>query len=454
MRKNLRTTRILLVGMIIFMIMQGCSFFDLPLINDSVNGDQVGFIYHSKDATDNFMAFLQNPKAAPPVRSILEPGESIEITDADLFAYLWADLSEEERTQILVNPEAISIEINSSISVSINSELGRSIANGSIGLISELAVRFSFYARLDDWFKGKEVPYMYAGIESGITETVSANLAVQKLLMENDKGGVAAILHYFDMDDRFDELMAGWEAVTDASNIDIVGQRSIGNARAANGTAHLNPLFINLGETLLNGDVLVCSVPGIGSLTGTYNHAGIFCMDTYARNRNRYDRAHSVYTAQPKGLFNYDNDTEPNDLGKACLDTILLYTRQSRFAVIRPINYTATRATIATKYAREEFYDNEVEYIIPLLDAVGITNKTKNTDIAYCSQVVWHSWNRAGVNLDADNSLGNLITPSELFDSSINRFRTVTVSIFGIVISSNTTQTYVATSYVVRKMGK
>jgi hypothetical protein len=439
-----------------FLVTQGCSFFDTPEAaplpkGNSANGDQVELTYYSKDATANFLAFLQNPRAASSARSVLEPGESVEVTDADVFAGLWAALSEEERAQVLANPGAIDIEIDESISVGADSELGRAITARNAGVITELAGRFKLLAQLKDWFGDKEVPYTYAGIESGIVETVPANLAVQKLLGENDLKGVAVILHYFDMDNRFDDLKAVWEAVTDAESEDAAGQRSVARSGAGDLT-YSTPLYTNLGATLQDGDVLVMSRTGSAYISGTYNHAGIFSKNAY-NNNGKNDRAQCVYTAEPN--INYDVAIRPDRPGYACLDTVTIYTHQKKAAVIRPKNYTEAKAATAIKYAKDTFYDKKIYYWLPVNEALLLGNTShNNTFDAYCSKVVWHAWEKAGVDLDANNFVGFLIAPDELYDSSINRGISGCIKILGITIATWYIPTYSATSNVVRKMSR
>jgi hypothetical protein len=454
MKKNLGVICVLLAGITVFTVIQGCSFFDVPEGNYTVDGDQVGLTYYSKDATNNFMAFLQNPKSVSPARNVSDPDDPVEVTDADGFAGLWAALTEEERAQILANPGAINLEIDESVSVSADSELGRAITARNARTISELTGRFEIIAQLKDWFQDKEVPYTYAGIESGIVETVSANMAVQKLLAENDMEGVAAILHYFDMGDRFDTLKTRWEAVTVVADEDASGQRSAARA-SLGGAAYSTALYTNLGATLQDGDVLVMSRTGSAYISGTYNHAGIFSINAYRNSTNRNDGIRCVYTAQPTASKDFDSSLRPDRPGYACLDTISLYTLQNKAAVIRPRSYTEAKAETAVKHAKEVFYDKNIYYWLPVNEALNIGNTSHNdTFDAYCSKVVWHAWKKAGVDLDAKNFVGNLIAPDELYDSSYNWYTTYTIKFFNIVIKSWTEQTFAATSNVVRRMSR
>jgi hypothetical protein len=457
MKKNLGIVCVLLAGITVFTIMQGCSFFDIPAENKSANGDQAGLselTYYSKDATSNFMAFLQNPKPASSARSVLEPGDSVEVTDTDIFAGLWAALTEEERARVLANPEAVSVEIDESISADADSELGRAIKARNAGTISELTVRFKFFAQLKDWFQDKEVPYTYAGIESGLVETVSANLAVQRLLSENDMEGAAAILHYLDMDDRFDDLKTGWEAFTASANEDSPGQRSV--ARSASGASYSTALYTNLGATLQDGDVLVMSRDGkADAYAGTYDHAGIFSQEIYNKKITQGDKAQCVYTAQPSNTKDNSPNVQPDRPGYACLDTVFIYTLQKKAAVIRPKNYTAAKAEKAVKYAKDAFYDMNRWYFPPALEFLYIGDSSHTDTItAYCSKVAWHAWNKAGVDMDARNGHGNFIVPDKLYDSSINRYIYGCIKLFGKVIVEWSIPTYSATSNVVRKMSR
>lgn len=448
MKKKLRTIYVLLAGIIVFTIIQGCTFFDMPIGNYSLNGNKVELTYHTKDVTDGFMTFLQNPISVSPVRSVLEPGDSIEVSDADMFAALWATLREEQRAQILSNPQVVKVEIEESISVSADSGLGRSIIAGNIGIISELTERFNFFAQLRNWFSDKEVPYTYVGIESGIAETVLANLAIQRLLLENDMEGVAAILHYLDMNSIFDDLQTRWEAFAAIANAGTAGQRSVAR-NSSGGATYSSALFPNLGATLQDGDVLVMSRNGSADFyAGIYDHAGIFSRSLYnAGGMN--DRVHCVYTAQPSATKNIEEHA-PDRPGYACLDTISLYTFQKKIAVIRPKNYTTTRAATAVRYAKDEFYDKKRRYSLPLLEFLKIGDTSHNsTSDTYCSKVPWHAWNRAGVDLDARNGHGNFIVPDKLYDSSIDRYTIGVVKVNSTTNTKAAIQTYVATSNVV-----
>jgi|TergutMp193P3_1026864.scaffolds.fasta_scaffold92954_2 uncharacterized protein YycO len=120
-----------------------------------------------------------------------------------------------------------------------------------------------------------------------------------------------------------------------------------------------------------------------------------------------------------------------------------------------PKSYTEAKAATAVKYAKETFYDKWIYYWLPVNEALYILD-TSHTYIgdAYCSKVVWHAWKKAGVDMDARNFVGNLIAPDELYDSSINRYISGSIKLFGITIASWSIPTYSATSNVVRKMSR
>jgi hypothetical protein len=142
---------------------------------------------------------------------------------------------------------------------------------------------------------------------------------------------------------------------------------------------------------------------GLGSayVFGTYNHAGIFSKERY-KDGGSTDYAHSVYTAQPKFTSNYDSDIRPDRSNKACLDTLRLYTRQKKLAVIEPRNYTQNSAAAAVNYAKTIFYDANADYDLPYWEALGIGNSSHNLtkENTYCSKVAYVAWKKAGIDLD------------------------------------------------------
>jgi hypothetical protein len=332
---------------------------------------------------------------------------------------------------------------------------------------SELAVRLGFTARLKDWFKGKEVPVSYTGevfedIDSGIM--VPANLAIQKLFLEGNWEAAIAVLNYLGMEAIEAELKAGWDAMAalDSEPADPPEGRSM--ARSSSDGAYGSPMTSNLGASLRNGDVLMESGKSSAYITGTYNHAGIFSKSVYATGGST-DYVHSVYTAQPNGLIQpkgsllypktseYDIDIRPDRPGYSCLDTIRLYTRQKKLAVIEPRNYTAASGASAVNYAKTIYYDPKVVYDLPLWETLGIGDSSHNlkNDYTYCSKVPYTAWKKAGVNLDSDTALGHLVVPDDLYGSVYDWYRVITIRIL-FWTYTHSEKIFSATSRVVTTM--
>jgi hypothetical protein len=121
----------------ISLVMQGCSDTNMAQEDISSKNSQIMLTYYSKDTTDGFTSFLQTPRAVVPSRNISVSGDSVEPTDADMFAGLWSSLSEEERMQILSNPDGVSVEISESFNVDEDSSMSRSIAAGNTMELSD-----------------------------------------------------------------------------------------------------------------------------------------------------------------------------------------------------------------------------------------------------------------------------------------------------------------------------
>jgi hypothetical protein len=75
------------------------------------------------------------------------------------------------------------------------------------------------------------------------------------------------------------------------------------------------------------------------------------------------------------------------------------------------------------------------------------------TSDTYCSKVPYIAWKNAGVNMDANNFGGNLVAPDELYDSSFNRYLSITIY-FLWWSKTWTYQTYSATSNVVQRLSR
>lgn len=62
---------------------------------------------------------------------------------------------------------------------------------------------------------------------------------------------------------------------------------------------------------------------------------------------------------------------------------------------------------------------------------IGDTSHDGTNKNTYCSKVVYTSWYNAGENLDAGTFAGNLVSPDDIFDSTIDRYFTIKISFFG-----------------------
>jgi hypothetical protein len=126
-RRSMKECR-LFFFIVVVLVMQGCSMLNQPDQQsvESVDG-KVMVNYYSKNAGESFVGFLKNPVATVPSRSVLEPGEYVEISDEELFASLWGSLTDEERADLLENVDTAEVEINDAIGADADSEAGRAL---------------------------------------------------------------------------------------------------------------------------------------------------------------------------------------------------------------------------------------------------------------------------------------------------------------------------------------
>jgi hypothetical protein len=423
---------------------------------ESVDG-KVMVNYYSKEAGESFAEFLKNPVAAAPSRSVAEPGEYVEMSDGELFASLWASLTDEERAKVLENADTAEVEINDAIGVDADSETGRGLLARNSAEISDLIAGLEFAAKLKDRLNDREVPLSYVGLgmeENDIDGTeVPAYLAIQKLFAEKNWDSTVVILEYLNMEAFEEELKTSWDVLAALGDSQTM-ERSIArssSSSSSDGATYSGPMISNLGGSLRDGDVIVASGKGTAYVFGTYNHGGIFSRTRYTSGGST-DYVHSVYTAQPSWSKDYETDIRPDRPGYACLDTLRIYTRQKKLAVIEPINYTQTNAATAVNYAKSIYYDTWPSYDLPILEALWLGNSShdltnKNT---YCSKVAYTAWRKAGVNLDADRLFGNLVVPDDLYYSGYDVYRTITIKILFWTVYSKTEKVYSGTSYIRR----
>ena len=201
----------------------------------------------------------------------------------------------------------------------------------------------------------------------------------------------------------------------------------------------------NLGETLVDGAVLLeSSREKAYYVVGTYAHGGIFSKERFEEGDGS-DAAHCVYTAQPNAYQGFPQDMQPDRPGYACLDTLFMYTRQRRYAVVLPKSYTAARAKEAVNIAKTRFYDHKPPYSLPITEIFGIGNTSHDMTSCntYCTKVAYTAWKSVGHDLDSNVFAGNIITPDDIYGSTINRYFSITI-IFLWWSKTYTWQTYAA----------
>ena len=99
--------------------------------------------YYKKDAKSSFSEFLKNPddnsRRALNARAarLAEEDCSTKITEEEMFAQIWTELSEDEKEMILKNTENINIQFESAIGVNANSSVGRAATNGDTRQIEQ-----------------------------------------------------------------------------------------------------------------------------------------------------------------------------------------------------------------------------------------------------------------------------------------------------------------------------
>lgn len=195
-----------------------------------------------------------------------------------------------------------------------------------------------------------------------------------------------------------------------------------------------DPLVDNVGTKLSDGDVLVTiSKDKAYAICGNWSHGGIFSAEDYIIN-GKTDSCYCVYTAQP-GTYDENfipvNDTEPDRWGVACLETIHKYTKARKFAVLHPKDHSKEKAKNAVLEAKETFYKKEAPYNLPWWEILFLGDSTHDltNSNTYCTKVVYTAWKKNGIDLDADNFAGNLVSPDEIYGSSVQRTCTVTISL-------------------------
>ncbi len=423
--------------------------------------------YHSKDGSEAFLLFMQNPeentvasRSARAARSL--SGEPYVPTEEDMFAEMWESLSDSEKQMLKENAEDALVSFDSVLAVDEGSPVARSVSLGDDSVLSNMTALFGFTAVLEEWFEGKELPLSVVYAENDMPEdftvapdaTVPAALGIEMLSKNEDWDAVAECLSMLDIDITVADIKNEYKKIEES----LVSSVHEAQSRASSvlGGPHDTALRRDVGKTLKNGTVLLTSGSKRPYLFGTYGHAGIFSESAF-RAKGETDAAHCVYTAQPyDSYFNeLPTDMLPDRTGHACLDTIYMYTKETRFASIIPKNYSDEKAKQAVSYAKSIFYDTNAEYWCPLWEAIWLGDSSHNeqSSFTYCSKVAYTAWKKAGVNLDGNTFAGNLVSPDDLYGSSVDRYFYLTIRILWWS-KTFSWKTYSATSNVVEALNR
>lgn len=404
----------------------------------TVNSDMVNKTYYTKDAKKSFSEFLKNPdensRKAISARSarMAEGDDAKSYTEEEMFAEMWSELSEKEKQLIIDNADSVNIQFDSDIGVNKNSEIGRAATVGNTKDIDALAEYYGIIEFLKETGGEKTVPVDLLGSEFTDIDVNEVSVApVLEMFMRTEEWDkLKEVLTYIGEEDKYREIKNRWETINNNWNKTVNTAR--GSLLDADGDYSV-PLVDNIGGMLNDGDVLVtCNRKKAWVIAGDWSHGGIFSEDLYS-NKDK-DRSYCVYTAEP-GTYNEDykpeNDTDPDRWGVACLETIYAYTKAKRFAVLHPKNYSTETAEKAVEAAKTIYYDTKAPYHLPIQELIwlGDTSHDLTKNNTYCTKVAYTAWKKNGVDLDADNFVGNLVSPDEIYGSSIRRTFTLKISI-------------------------
>ena len=416
------------------------------VIDTTIPDDEVSRTYFTKDTTTNFKQFLRNPEEnVRKIRAVSSENtvDASVIPEDELFAGLWESLSEEEKQMIRDNPDKAVVQCDAHLTVDNDSPVVRSVHTNNTDLLGEMTAFYGFNAKLNDLFKDKTLPVslLPETFPDMSVEEVPAAPVFDKYVKEGNWSAVESFLAYLDYPMSLADLKR------EAAKLSVqLPSRNI--ARASGVVDHYTTaLKDNLGKTLVDGAVLLeSSRKKAYYIVGTYAHGGIFSKERF-EDGPRTDATHCVYTAQPDEYQGFPQDMKPDRPGYACLDTIFMYTRQRRYAVVLPKGYTAARAKEAVNIAKTRFYDPKPPYSLPIAEIFkifGDTSHDMTNRNTYCTKVVYTAWKSVGYNLDSNVFGGNIITPDDIYGSTINRYFSITIS-FLWWSKTYTWQTYAAT---------
>lgn len=401
------------------------------VIDTNIADNEVSRTYFTKDTTKNFKIFLRNPEEnVRKIRavSIENAADTSAIPEDELFAGLWETLSEEEKQMLCDNPDKATVQCGAHITADNGSAIVRSVHSKNGDLLGEIAAVYGFTAKLNDVFKDKTLPVslLPESFSDISVQDVPAVPVFDKYIKEGNWYAVETFLEYLDYPVSIADLKRDAEKLPEG----LSGRNSF---RASGVVGHYhNALKDKLGETLADGAVLLeCSRKKAYYGFGTYSHGGIFSKELF-KNGPRTDATHCVYTAQPDSYAGFPQDMMPDRPGYGCLDTLLMYTKQRRYAVILPKGYTAEGAKKAVHIAKTRFYDPKPKYNLPIAEIfrIGNTSHDMTNRNTYCTKVVYTAWKSAGKNLDSNVFGGNIITPDDIYGSTINRYFSITLRFF------------------------
>lgn len=414
-------------------------------INEKEN--QIEKNYFTKDVKNGFLNFLEDSDSKTQMhRSVISSTSNQELSEEEMFAGLWDSLTEEEKQKVLENFDEVKISFDASISVDADSSIGRSVLSGDNTDLENMSILYGFTHQLKDWFNEQYVNSNILPLEFELSTDFEVPVAqVLEYCIQNEKWDVAEeVLNSIQTEVTLKDLKELAKKVNKINDTSILS-----TARASVYVDYRSKAIReNVGKTLKDGTVLLtCSKKKAFVIAGDWLHAGIFSKDAFKRNGGN-DAAHCVYTAQPSGTYNgFPENMKPDREGFGCLDTIYMYTRQKKFATILPKNFKESNGIKAAEKAKAVFYDPKPVYNIPASEFfyIGNTSHDETNSNTYCSKVVYTAWKKNGVNLDGNTFAGNLVSPDDIYGSTVDRYFTITVSIFGWS-KTWTWKTYSATS--------
>jgi hypothetical protein len=388
--------------------------------------NEVAKTYFTKDTSSGFQAFLTDPEGNCATSRAAAADSDGTVTETDMFAGLWSTLTEEEKEMVLESPEKASVSCDSSIAVDADSATGRAALDGDNTKLEDLAILYEYTAKLQDWFGDRELPLSLVpdSIPDCTASVLPAAGIFDKYIREGNWDAVDSFLAYLDYPVSLAVLQTEAARVNEATG-------STGSERASSAVDFYDtPIRYNVGNTLKDGTVLLTvSKKKAYVVAGNWSHGGIFSLKQFNQN-GKTDKCHCVYTAQPDSYSGFPEDMQPDRPGYTCLDTVYMYTKQRKFATLLPKNYSDSAAAAAVSTAKSVFYDPKPEYDLPWWEIFYIGNTSHDGSDAhtYCTKVVYTAWEKEGKNLDGNTFAGNLVTPDDIYGSSVNRYFTITIT--------------------------